>query len=94
MEVFGLISAFVMPWIVKGLTSRIKGLGGLPVLAHRVAIIRAVVAVLGLLGACLSVYVGDLADIDGGVVETAVLAVYNAGVATWLYYGEKLERKG
>ena len=89
MELAGLISVAVMPWIVKTVTGNLKQLKPIPDLGHRVLIIRAIVAVLSLFGAVLSVQIGDLNEIDGALVETAALAVFNALMATWLYYGKK-----
>ena len=89
MELAGIFSVIVMPWLVKWTTGKIKEVGPIPVMAYRVAIIRAIVAVLSLLGAVLSVWVGDLHEIDGALVETAALAIFNALMATWLYFGKK-----
>lgn len=76
-----------MPFIVKALTDVVKKVGPIPMLDYRVTIIRAIVAVLSLLGALLTVIVGDVAvgDIDPGLIETAILTVVNAAVATWWY---------
>jgi len=83
-EVFMVV---VMPFIVKALTGVVKNIGPIPMLGYRVMIIRAIVAVLSLVGAILTVLVGDMAagDIDPALVETAVLTVVNAVVATWWY---------
>ena len=81
------IMAVAMPFIVKSLTQFIKGVGPIPMLGYRVLIVRAIVAILSLLGAVGTILVGDMSggDIDPGLIETAVLAVVNAGIATWLY---------
>jgi hypothetical protein len=89
MEILGLISFAVMPFLVKSSTEYFKTLKPIPTAAHRVLIIRAVVAVLSLFGAVLSVTIGDLNKVDGALVETAAIAVFNALMATWLYYGPK-----
>jgi anti-sigma factor RsiW len=89
MELIGLFSVVVMPWLVKGATSYVKQVGPVPMLPHRVLVVRAIVAVLALAGAVLSVWLGDLNQVDGALVETAALAVFNALVATWLYVSEK-----
>ncbi len=89
MELIGIASVIVMPWIVKASTSYFKELGQIPMMAHRVLIVRAIVAVLSLLGAVLSLTIGDLNEIDGALIETTALAVFNALTATFLYYGNK-----
>lgn len=85
MELLGLFSVVVMPWLVKATTNQVKELGPIPMLPYRITIVRAIVAVLSLFGAVLSVTIGDLNEIDGALVETAAIAVFNALVATWLY---------
>lgn len=82
-----LIFAVVMPFVVKYGTTLIKGIGPIPMLGYRVLIARAIVAVLSLAGAVLTVIVGDMpgGSIDPSLVETAVLTVINAAVATGLY---------
>lgn len=79
----------VMPWLITTTTGYLKELKPVPMLAYRVTIVRAIVAVLSLFGAVLSVTIGDLNTIDGALVETAAIAVFNALVATWLYLGKK-----
>lgn len=77
-----------MPVIVTNATSAVKRLKTIKLSDHRIAIIRAVVAVLSLLAAALSTMVGD-GVFDQTLVETAVLAVFNAVGATALYYYAK-----
>jgi hypothetical protein len=89
MELAGIFSVIVMPWLVKWTTGKVKEIGPIPMLAYRVAIVRAIVAVLSLAGAVLSVTIGDLNEVDGALVETAAIAVFNALMATWLYLGKK-----
>lgn len=73
-----------MPTIVMGITGAVKKVGTLPISDHRVLWIRATVAVLAVIGAGLTQYAGG--DVmDGGLVETAILALFNAAAATWLY---------
>ena len=89
MELIGIASVIVMPWIVRASTTYFKELGQIPMMAHRVLIVRAIVAVLSLLGAVLSLTIGDLNTIDSQLIETTALAVFNALTATFLYYGNK-----
>lgn len=85
------ILAVAMPFAVKYSTSIVKNIGPIPMLSYRVLIIRAVVAILSLSGAILTVVVGDLPEgsIDPGLVETVVFTTINASVATWLYFKSK-----
>lgn len=89
MELLGVFSVVVMPWLVKATTNYVKEIGPIPMLAYRVTVVRAIVAVLSLGGAVLSVTIGDLNEIDGALVETAFIAVFNAIMSTWLYFGKQ-----
>lgn len=84
-----MFSVAVMPWLVTHTTQYLKALKPVPMLEHRVLIVRAIVAVLSLFGAVLSVTIGDLNTVDPALIETAALTVFNALVATWLYVGKK-----
>jgi len=84
MDVVTLMVAAVTPAIVTAVTGYIKKLGTLPIADNRVLWIRAIVAVLALIGAGLTQVVGGEA-LDGGLVEAAILALFNAAAATWLY---------
>jgi cytosine/uracil/thiamine/allantoin permease len=82
------ILVIAMPFIVKALTQLTKQIKPIPTLnGYRILVVRAIMAVYALGGAILTVFVGDMAaeDIDPSLIETAVLSVINASVATWLY---------
>ena len=94
------ILAVVMPYVVLYITNYVKNINLVDprldavsnvLTNYRVLAIRALVAVLALLGAILTVVVGDMSaeDIDPGLIETAVLSVLNAGIATWVYLKDK-----
>lgn len=89
MELVGLVSVVVVPFLVKSATSYFKELGPIPMLPYRVLVVRALVALLALAGAVLQVTLGELDAVDGALVETAMLTVFNALVATWLYVSKK-----
>lgn len=80
------VIALVAPVAVTTLTSVIKkapqiaGAAGL-----RVPIVRAVVAVLSLIAAVLTQMIGE-GTVEPGMVETTVYTVFNAVVATALYF--------
>lgn len=87
-----LFMVVVMPFIVKVLTQWTKQIRPIPSLnGHRILVVRAIVAVYALGGAILTVLVGDMpaGEIDPSLIETAVLSVFNAVVATWLYLRKK-----
>jgi len=84
MEVITLIIAAVTPVAVTWVTGVAKQLGTLPTADNRVLWIRAIVAVLAVVGAVLTQLAGG-SVLEPGVVETAILALFNAGAATWLY---------
>lgn len=83
----------VSPLIVTWLTSFIKQLNGIPLLAYRVTVVRAIVAVLSLVAAVLSQMIGE-GTVAPDMIETAVLTVLNAVVATAIYFGQKWVNKG
>lgn len=84
MEFISILSVVVMPFAVKYVTAFSKQLAGIPMLSYRVAIVRALVAIFSLAGAILSQSLGE-GQVSADMVETTVLTVLNAGVATWLY---------
>lgn len=84
MEIATLLITAVMPVIVSYSANIVKQLQAVKLADNRVLIIRALVAVLAVIGSGLSAWVGDTV-FDAGLVEIAVLAVFNAGAATWLY---------
>ena len=88
MEVATLMLAAIMPVAVTWATNYVKQIKPLPEADNRVLWVRAAVAVLAVLGAVLTQVAGG-AVVDGGLVETAILAVFNAGMATWLYQNRK-----
>ncbi len=88
MDIIGAVSVLVMPFIVKWVTDFAKNMNGIPLMAWRITVIRAIVAVLSLVGAVLTQMIGE-GELDPGLVETAALAVLNAGIATWYYLKTK-----
>jgi len=88
MEFISIASIAVMPFIVKYVTAFSKQLAGIPMLAYRVAIVRALVAIFSLAGAVLTQTIGE-GEVTADMVETTVLTILNAGVATWLYLRTK-----
>lgn len=80
------IIAVVMPVVVTFGSQLIKQV---PVIANaaswRIPVIRAVVAVLSLIGAVLTQMIGGEAVTDG-MIETTALAVFNGVGATLLYF--------
>lgn len=88
MEVITLLSVAVMPIVVRYATSLVKGVGVIAMSANRVAWVRALVAVLALAGALLTQMIGG-PIVDEALVETALLALFNAVGATWLYFKTK-----
>lgn len=88
MDVITLLIAAVTPVVVTYVTGWVKQIGTLPEASNRVVWIRAVVAILALVGAGLTQWSGG-ETLDSALVETAVLAVFNAIAATWLYYVSK-----
>lgn len=76
------------PFIVKGVTGWAKNLGAIPYADYRVAIVRAIVAVLAVVTAVLAQWIGE-GTLEPGLIETAVYAVAAAAVSTWLYVKEK-----
>ena len=88
MEVLTLMLAALMPVIVTGATSQIKKLKSIELSNLRVLWIRAVVAVLAIAASTLTLMV-DGGEFDVSLVEAAIYAIFNAGVATWLYQKNK-----
>lgn len=88
MDIIGAISIVAMPFVVKGVTNWAKQLASIPLMTYRVTIVRAIVAVLSVVGAILSQWIGET-QLDPELVQTAALAVLNAAVATWFYLKEK-----
>lgn len=76
------------PFVVKMVTDWAKKLGTIPTNDYRVAIIRAIVALLALVSAVLSQVLGE-GTVEVGTVETALYALASGGIATWLYLKEK-----
>lgn len=83
-----LLIGAVMPVVVMFLTNQTKRLSLIEKSNNRVLWIRALVAVLALLGSIATWWIGD-GELDQSLFETTVLAVFNAGVATYLYYKTK-----
>lgn len=78
----------IMPVAVMWVTGIVKNVQPIPQQTNRVLWVRAVVAVLAVIGAILTqIAGGDV--LNPGLVETAVLALFNAGAATWLYTSRK-----
>lgn len=73
-----------MPVVVSSGTNWIKKLKTINLSSNRVFWIRAVVAVLALVGATLTFMV-DGTPVDPSLIETVLLALFNAAAATWLY---------
>ena len=84
METIMILLAAVMPTIVMKATNSIKELRQIKLSGSRVMWIRAVVAVLSLVGAILTYLVGG-AEVDGSLIEAAIVAVVTAGVTTYQY---------
>jgi hypothetical protein len=85
MDLIGALSMLAMPFVVKFVTNYAKQLSLIKFADYRIAIIRAVVALLSLVGALLSQAIGDGAVVGSDLIGTTFLTVVNAGVATWLY---------
>lgn len=83
------VLALVAPFVVRYATSIVKAV---PMIANaaswRIPVIRALVAVLSLIAAVLTQMLGE-GEVDPALVDTAVLTVFNAAVATWLYARSK-----
>lgn len=85
MEILTFTVGLLMPAAVSGVTSYAKTLAGIPLSENRVAIVRGIVALLSLVGALLTQWIGGDA-IDGGTVETLLLTIWNGAVATFIYF--------
>lgn len=85
------ILVMVIPAVIAGMTQLIKNLPVIAAASLRVPIIRAIVAILSLLSAVMLLLVGDITyeDFDPGLIETAVLASFNALVATGVWIASK-----
>jgi len=84
-----LLLALVMPFLVAGSTQAVKGVRAIAMAASwRVPVIRAIVAVLSLVGAILTASI-DGGTIGEGMVETTALTVFNAVAATFIYFKTK-----
>lgn len=84
-----ILLALVMPFLVAGSTQAVKGLSVIAnAAAWRVPVIRAIVAVLSLVGAILTASV-DGGTIESGMVEATALTVFNAVLATFIYFKAK-----
>ena len=79
------VSMIAMPFIVKYVTNIIKMLPVLPKNGWRVPALRAVVAVLSLLGAIGSQMLGE-GIVDNTLIETTLLTAVNGVAATALYF--------
>jgi hypothetical protein len=88
------IALVLTPIIVAGITQLVKTLPIIAAASLRVPIIRAIVAVLSLITAIMLLILGDITheEFDPGLVETAVLAVFNALSATGIWYFTKKMR--
>lgn len=86
------ILVLVAPVVVTMLTSAIKQV---PVIVNaagwRIPVVRAVVAVLSLIGAVLTQIIGE-GTVEPEMVETTVYTVFNAVAATALYLWAKKKR--
>ena len=81
-----LILVVAMPWVVKYSTNLIKGMKTLmPTNGWRVPVVRAVVAVLSLIGAILTQWIGE-GQLNPSLIETTGYTVFNAVAATILYF--------
>lgn len=87
MDIITLIVAALSPVVVKWITNSIKKMGTLPTAEYRVLWIRFIVAALALIGAMFTTSLGG--EFDPTLVDTALLTLFNALGATWLYYWEK-----
>jgi len=72
------------PFIVTAVTGVTKKLSAIVNSGHRITLVRAVVAVLSLVTAILSQTIGE-GTVTTELIDTTVLTVVNAGVATMLY---------
>ena len=76
------------PFIVKSVTNVTKNLSAILTSGNRKTLVRAVVAVLSLVTAVLSQAIGE-GTVTPELIDTTVLTVVNAGVATFLYLSTK-----
>jgi len=84
MELIMVLMVPVTAYVVKIITGKLKTMGTIPTADNRVAIIRGLVAILSLVGAVLTQYIGGSA-IDSATLETLVLTVMNGLLATGMY---------
>lgn len=76
------------PFIVTGITSLTKNISVILNSGIRITLVRAIVAVLSLITAILSQAIGE-GTLDPSLIDTTVMTVVNAGVATFLYLATK-----
>ena len=77
-----------MPFAVKYLTGIAKERSDVSSSPDRVTIIRGIVALLSLVGALCTQFIGE-GQIDPSMIETSLYTIFSGVMATWLYLAEK-----
>lgn len=85
MEILSIILAAVTPLVVVQVTGAVKKLQTIDLAPNRVALVRAVAAVLAVAGSALTAIAGG-AEFDPTLVESALQALVSFGVATYAYH--------